>query len=94
MNLIDFCKKEDKLYLLEEWDVEKNLPLTPELITHSSSQPVWWRCSKGHTWQTQLRSRAATLTRCPKCNAAALAKNRRLQTKLLAKKTKSVKEGM
>ncbi len=32
MNLIDFCKKEDKLYLLEEWDAEKTSLSHPKLL--------------------------------------------------------------
>ena len=64
--------------MLEEWDDEKNLPFTSETISHTSSLPVWWKCEKGHSWQTQLRSRSTTLTRCPKCLEEELAKKREL----------------
>ena len=67
MKLKDYCIKEGKLYLLDEWDVEKNLPHTPETINHSSCVSVWWKCEKGHSWQTQLKSRSASRTRCMKC---------------------------
>lgn len=76
MNFKDFCIKEGKLYLLEEWDSEKNLPYTPETLTHSSCIKVWWKCEKGHSWQTQLKSRSASRTRCPKCYEEELIKNR------------------
>ena len=89
MNLKDYCKKEGKEYLLSEWDAERNLPFTPETINHSSSIPVWWKCERGHSWQTQLKSRSATLTRCPKCNAAILAKKRKQQLKELSERLKS-----
>ncbi len=85
MKLKDFCIKEGKEYLLSEWDDEKNLPLTPDTVSHASSIPVWWKCEKGHSWQTQLRSRSATLTKCPKCNAAVLAKKRKMQLKQMMK---------
>jgi hypothetical protein len=88
LNFKDYCKKERKEYLLSEWDDEKNHPFTPETVSHSSSVPVWWKCEKGHSWQTQLKSRSVTLTRCPKCNQAALAKKRKMQAKKLAKRLK------
>ena len=46
MSLKDFCIKESKQYLLDEWDDERNLPLTPEVIRHSSYAQVWWKCKK------------------------------------------------
>ena len=63
----DYCMKNKKQYLLEQWDKDKNLPLTPETINHSSTVKVWWKCEKGHCWQTQLRSRSTSLTGCPDC---------------------------
>ena len=86
LKLKDFCIKEGKEYLLTEWDDEKNLPFAPETISHSSSVPVWWKCEKGHSWQTQLRSRSTTLTKCPKCLATELSKKRKQQVKEFAKK--------
>ena len=46
MKLKDFCIKEGKEYLLKEWDDKKNLPFTPETISHTTSLPVWWKCEK------------------------------------------------
>ncbi|MEG1579483.1 MAG: zinc-ribbon domain-containing protein, partial [Oscillospiraceae bacterium] len=54
-----------------------NLPLTPETVGHSSCKPVWWRCEKGHCWQTQVSSRAAGFTGCPRCNEERMAEKRR-----------------
>ena len=77
LKLKDFCIKEGKWYLIDEWDTQKNLSLTPETINHSSSVKVWWKCKKGHSWQTQLKSRSASLTRCPKCYEEFLAQRRK-----------------
>ena len=77
VNLKDLCIKENKQYLLDEWDAEKNLPLTPETVSHSSQISVWWKCEKGHSWQTQLKSRSASRTRCPKCYEEELAERRK-----------------
>ena len=85
----EFCKKEKKQYLLDEWDDEKNLPFTPDTVSASSSVPVWWKCKNGHSWQTQLRSRSKTLTRCPKCLEEELAKKRELQVKQFAMNLKT-----
>ena len=85
----EFCKKEKKQYLLDEWDEERNLPFTPETVSPSSSVPVWWKCKNGHSWRTQLRSRSKTLTRCPKCLEEELAEKRELQAQQYAKRLKS-----
>ena len=77
MNLKEFCIKEGKLYLLDEWDCEKNLPHTPETISQSSYNRVWWKCDKGHSWQTQLKSRSASRTRCPVCYEEELKERRK-----------------
>ena len=77
MNLKDFCIKEKKLYLLNEWDLEKNLPYTPENISHASCIKVWWKCENGHFWQTQLKSRSSSLTGCPVCFEEKLAEKRK-----------------
>ena len=46
MSLKSYCEENARLHILEEWDTEKNLPLTPESVAHTSSTPVWWRCEK------------------------------------------------
>ena len=89
MKLKDYCIKEGKEYLLDEWDVEKNLPFTLENVAAGSAIPVWWTCEKGHSWQTQVRSRAKSLTRCPKCLEAELRKKRKEKAKEYAKRLQS-----
>ncbi len=81
MDFKSYCEKEGKLYLLKEWDSEKNGTLSPDSLKHTSSFPVWWRCEKGHSWQTQLKSRSTSMTRCPKCNEEKLAEKRNNQIK-------------
>ncbi len=62
-----YCTKHDKGYLLKEWDVERNWPLRPEDIGSTNTTRVWWKCDKGHVWQTQLASRARGNSGCPIC---------------------------
>ena len=67
MSLYSHCLKHQKDYLLEQWDAEKNSPHKPETIAASSTEKVWWKCEKGHSWQTQLSSRVRGSTGCPIC---------------------------
>ena len=55
--------------LAEEWNYEKNNPLTPDKVTASSSRKVWWRCSLGHEWRTSENHRNDG-SGCPKCATA------------------------
>ncbi len=43
--------------LVDEWDIEKNLPLTPKDVTIGSGKTVWWKCKKGHEWQARVCNR-------------------------------------
>ena len=53
-------------HLLDEWDYDKNKPLLPDYFSRGSNQKVWWRCKKGHSWQTQISNRCNG-SGCPKC---------------------------
>ena len=61
--------------LAQEWNYEKNVGLTdgngkdistPDKVMHSSNHKVWWRCPKGHEWQTTINTRAGGAG-CPYC---------------------------
>lgn len=73
MNFYGYCLRHGKEYLLAEWDAEKNRPLTPENIGSTNTARVWWRCEKGHAWQTQLASRARGTSGCPACRREKIA---------------------
>lgn len=63
----------DKFPLLcEQWDHEKNAPLTPEQVMPGSRRKVWWKCKKGHSWQAAISSRTAGSTACPVCSGRAV----------------------
>jgi hypothetical protein len=44
--------------LAAEWDYDRNGELTPEKVTAGSQKIVWWKCSKGHEWQSNVANRA------------------------------------
>ena len=76
MSLKSYCEENNRTRILLEWDAEKNLPLTPETVAPSSGTPVWWKCERGHSWCTQVRSRSKSSTGCPKCREEKLAAKR------------------
>ena len=43
-DLETWCKQNNKEYLLDEWNYEKNSSLSTSSISHSSSERVWWKC--------------------------------------------------
>ena len=52
--------------LAAEWDVEKNASLTPQDVTTGSHKLIWWRCPKGHNYQTSVKLRVRGFG-CPVC---------------------------
>ena len=54
--------------LLLEWDFEKNGLLLPKEIAATSKKKVWWKCFKGHSWETTISSRTIQKTGCPFCS--------------------------
>lgn len=53
--------------LLKEWNYKKNdeLKIYPNKVFKGSNKKVWWKCSKGHEWESSISNR---LSRgCPVC---------------------------
>ena len=61
-----FCTEQGKTALLAQWDLEQNLPLTPDDVTFGSHKRVWWTCPSGHSWQAMVYTRSEG-TGCPVC---------------------------
>ena len=54
--------------LAQEWDYEKNYPLTPKDVMHGSAKEYWWICHFGH--ESYLKSpnkRTSQHSGCPVC---------------------------
>ena len=71
-DLRSWCINEDKLFILYEWDCEKNIDLDPSSIAVGSEKKVWWKCSQGHEWKAQINSRTRLNTGCPYCSGRRL----------------------
>ena len=52
--------------IAKEWNYERNGDLRPEDFSFGVRQNVWWKCSKGHEWETTINNRT-TGSGCPAC---------------------------
>lgn len=43
--------------IADEWDYDKNYPLTPDMITAGSPKKVWWICPLGHSYHADPHHR-------------------------------------
>ena len=54
-------------FLLEEWNYAKNKGFDPNLFKAGSARKVWWKCIKGHEWETAISQRKMGRG-CPACS--------------------------
>ena len=57
----------DNPKLMAEWNYEKNGDLNPSQLTLGSNKKVWWKCEKGHEWQSTSNNRSSG-NGCPYCS--------------------------
>ena len=62
-----------------EWDFDKN-ELTPDDVSVASHKKAWWKCSAGHSWQTQIHNRSSG-NGCPFCSGHRVSDINRLSTR-------------
>ena len=79
--------------LVKEWDYAKNYPLRPELFTYGSSQIIWWKCLKAHSWKRLISGR--TIAGCPYCSGHKITKENNFKTlyPIIAKEWHPTKNG-
>jgi len=55
--------------IASEWDYERNYPLTPQMVTVSSTKAAWFHCNNGfaHSYKTVIDYRTKQGTNCPYC---------------------------
>lgn len=53
--------------LAQEWNYEKNYPLTPSEVSKCSGKKVWWICKNGHEWEESITNRKKG-NGCPYCS--------------------------
>ncbi len=52
--------------LAKQWNYEKNNGLTPADVMPNSNEKIWWKCNKGHEWQSRIADRNRGKA-CPYC---------------------------
>lgn len=52
--------------IAKEWNYEKNGKLKPEFISYGSEKKVWWKCEKGHNYESTVNNRTSGHG-CPYC---------------------------
>ena len=67
--------------LLQEWDYELN-GLPPEQYLPQSNKKVWWKCIKGHSWQSVISNRTGLGNGCPQCTNQTSKNELRIYTEL------------
>lgn len=67
MTLKEYCKDNDMGEMLYQWDEERNQDFSPEKISSFSHRAVWWRCTRGHVWQAEVKDRVHHKSGCPYC---------------------------
>lgn len=70
--LAEYCRENGREGLLGEWDAGKNGGRTPDDVSYGSSEMVWWRCARDHSFRMRIAFRAVRGQGCPYC------KNRRV----------------
>ncbi|MBE5924897.1 MAG: hypothetical protein E7271_10630 [Lachnospiraceae bacterium] len=65
-----------KMYpeIAKEWNYEKNGILTPDMFMSGANLKAWWKCSKGHEWQTNIYHRTSRGDGCPYCSGKRMLK--------------------
>ena len=57
--------------LVRHWNWQRNGSLTPWNLSVSSGVRVWWRCKRGHVWESRVADHTGSSGACPKCVAVA-----------------------
>jgi len=66
--LIDSGDHPEWGHLKDEWNDEKNSPLTIYDVTPGSNKKRWWKCKNGHEWDSVVGSRTSCQKQgCPYC---------------------------
>ena len=66
--LMDIQEREKRLkILIKELHPTKNKDLDVSSLKSGSGKKLWWKCHKGHIWETRISNRVYHSSGCPKC---------------------------
>lgn len=75
--------------LAREWNYRKNGTLKPSQVLFGSAKKVWWVCSKGHEWRTQINVRNNGCN-CPICSRKMINSSSKRKVLMIDLKTNQV----
>jgi DNA-directed RNA polymerase subunit RPC12/RpoP len=55
-------------HLVPQWNFQRNTKVRPEEVLPYSHLKVWWKCEKGHEWETGIAYRTKQGSGCPYCS--------------------------
>lgn len=68
MTLYEWCKQNKRLYIIEQWNKDKNDGVSVFTIKPFSGRKIHWVCEKGHEWLATVDARTRRLSGCPYCS--------------------------
>ena len=60
---------------VKEWDVKKNNGITADMVNANSNVKYWWKCDKGHSYQSTPANKLPYNYGCPFCSNHRVLKN-------------------
>ena len=66
-SLVAWCIRNKREDLLAQWDYDKN-EYPPQNYTYGSKKRVFWKCSNGHSWPAEIKSRTTQGNGCKACS--------------------------
>jgi predicted nucleic acid-binding Zn-ribbon protein len=76
ISLEEYCKKNDKMYLLDQWDYNSN-EMLPSEIPYGSHKIVSWKCPNGHKYKKDVHTRCQG-TGCSLCSGVVFKRRNKL----------------
>jgi len=74
----DNCLETTHPNLIKEWSIKNKLK--PNEVTAGSHKKIWWKCCKGHEWNSYIYDRAIHQKGCPYCSNQKVCKDNCLAT--------------
>lgn len=77
MTFYEWCMESNRRDLLDDWDYQKNRPVTPQDVSKASNRKVWWKCHVcAHEWETAVNNRYGG-SGCRMCGYKRVSQSRR-----------------
>jgi hypothetical protein len=66
--------------IIKEFDCDLNININPNFILYGSNKKYWWKCNKGHSWESRCDNRTINKRNCPYCCGQKVCKSNSLST--------------